>query len=67
MEENVIQIHVGITIKDYIWNSSTCSCENENCLASMMDDSVIMRDEVKKNPNILHFQWCCQYKELWYK
>ena len=56
MEENVIQIHAGITIKDYIWNSSTCSCENENCLTSMMDDSLIMRDEVKKKPDILHFQ-----------
>ena len=43
MEENVIQINVGITInvdvsvykkqhiceKDYIWNPVTCSCENE--------------------------------------
>ena len=56
MEENVIQIHDRITVKDYIWNSSTCSSENENFLTSMMDDSVIMRDEVQKKPNILHFQ-----------
>ena len=32
--------------KDQIWNPSTCICENEKYLASIMDDSVIMCDEV---------------------
>ena len=32
--------------KDYVWNPATCSCENEKYLASIVDDSVIMCDEV---------------------
>ena len=32
--------------KDYIWNPSTCSCENGKYLASIMDDSAITCDEV---------------------
>ena len=32
--------------KDYIWNPATCSCKNEKHLASIMDDSVIMFDEI---------------------
>ena len=32
--------------KDYIWNPSTCSCENEKRLASIMDDSLFTCDEV---------------------
>ena len=32
--------------KDYIWNPSTCGCENGKYLGSVMDDSAIMRDEV---------------------
>ena len=28
-------------------NSATCNCENGKCLASIMDDSVIICDEVK--------------------
>ena len=31
--------------KDYIWNHSTCSCENRKYLASIMDDSAITYDE----------------------
>ena len=27
--------------RDYVWNPSTCSCENGKYLASIMDDSVI--------------------------
>ena len=27
--------------KRYIWNTATCSCENEKYLASIMDDLVI--------------------------
>ena len=30
----------------YTWNPSTCSCESEKYLASIMDVSVIMCDEV---------------------
>ena len=32
--------------KDYVWNPVTCNCENGNYLASTMDDSVIMCDEI---------------------
>ena len=34
--------------KDCIWNPCTCICENGKYLASIMDDSVITRDEVIK-------------------
>ena len=58
MEENVIQINGATTInvyvskkrhifeKYYIWNPSTCSCENGKYLASIMDNSAIMCDEI---------------------
>ena len=32
--------------KDYIWNRATCSCENSKYLASIIDNSVIMCDEI---------------------
>ena len=32
--------------KEYVWNLSTCNCENGKYLASIMDDSVIMCDEI---------------------
>ena len=32
--------------KDYIWNHSRCSCEKLKYLASIMDDSAIICDEV---------------------
>ena len=32
--------------KDNVWNLATCSCENEKYLASIMDDSRIICDEV---------------------
>ena len=66
MEENVIQINVGITINvdvsvknvmyvknyyDYVWNRTTCSCEYGKYLASIMDDSVIMCDEIIQSYN----------------
>ena len=35
--------------KDYIWNLSTCICENRKHLASIMDDSAIICDEVIKS------------------
>ena len=56
--KKLLQINVGIKInvdvsvktsvceKDYIWNLSTCSCENGKYLASIMDDSAIMCDEI---------------------
>ena len=59
MVENVIQINGGIKInvdvskkchaceKDYVVNPVTCSCENGNYLANIMDDSAIICDEVK--------------------
>ena len=31
---------------EYVWNSSTCICENEKYLANIMDDSAIICDEV---------------------
>ena len=50
MGKNVIRINGGITInvdvsvrkhhvceKDYIWNPSTCSCDNGKYLASIID------------------------------
>ena len=59
MEENVIQINVGIMInvevslkkshvceKDYICNPFTCSCKNGKYLLSIMDDLGITYDEV---------------------
>ena len=32
--------------KNYFWNPATCSYENEKYLASIMDDSAIICDEV---------------------
>ena len=56
--KNVVQIKYGIMInadavvktivylKDYIWNSVTCSYKNENNLASIIDDSVITCNKI---------------------
>ena len=59
MKENVFQMNGGITInvdvsvkkhnicdKHYIWNSASCSCQNGEFLANIMDDSVITCDEI---------------------
>ena len=58
MEQNVIQINGGITTivdvsvkkhiceNDYVWNSTTCNWENGKYLASIIDDSAILCDEV---------------------
>ena len=35
--------------KDYVWNPATCNCENGKNLASIMNDSAIMRDKVVKS------------------
>ena len=32
--------------KNYIWNPTTCSCENGKYLANIIDDSVITCDEI---------------------
>ena len=32
--------------KDHVWNPSTCICENEKYLASIMDDSTIICDKI---------------------
>ena len=33
-------------LKDFVWNPATCNCENEEYLASIIDDSVIICDEI---------------------
>ena len=38
----------NVSEKDYVWNPSTCNCENDEYLASIMDDSTIICDEVIK-------------------
>ena len=58
----MIQINRGITVnvdvrvkniiyvkQNHIWNPSKCSCENGKYLASIMNDSAIMCDEVIKS------------------
>ena len=58
MEENIVQMNGGITInadvslkkrhiceRNYMWNPSTCSCENRKYLVSITDDSVITCDK----------------------
>ena len=37
---------IHVCEKDYVWNPSKCICENEKYLASIMDDSKIICDEV---------------------
>ena len=32
--------------KNYVWNLSTCNCENGKYLPSIMDDSAIICDEI---------------------
>ena len=62
MVENVTQIKSWITInvnvsakikkkhhaykKDYIWNSSTCTCERSKYSETNIDNSVIIFDEI---------------------
>ena len=35
--------------KDYVWNPGTCNCENGQYLASIMDDSAIICNEIIKS------------------
>ena len=37
--------------KEYVWNPSTCICENGKYLASIMDDSAFICDEVISSYN----------------
>ena len=37
-----------IYVKKIFWNPATCNCENGKYLASIMDDSTIICDEVMK-------------------
>ena len=59
IEENVTKINGEVTInvnvsgkiiiyvkKDHIWNPATYSCKNRKYLASIIDHSVIMCDEI---------------------
>ena len=44
--------NVNVSVKNVmfgnrlVWNPATCSCEDGKCLASIVDDSAIMCDEV---------------------
>ena len=62
MEEYIIQINDGLMAnvnvsvknvryikKDYICNPSTCGCKNRKHLASIMDYSAIMCDEIMES------------------
>ena len=64
MEEIRIQINDGVIInadvsvknviyveKNYIWNPATSNCKNGKQLASIMDDSRIMCDEIIESYN----------------
>ena len=37
--------------KDYVWDPATCNCENKKYLASIMDDSWVICDEVVESYN----------------
>ena len=43
--------------KDYVWNPATCNCENVKYLASIMDDSVIMFDEIIEKIVPTNIKW----------
>ena len=36
----------NICKEDYVWNPATCNCENGKYLASIIDDSTIICDEI---------------------
>ena len=40
---------IHVCEKDYVWNPSKCICENGKHLASIMDDSTVIYDEVIKS------------------
>ena len=41
--------NIHVFEKDYVWNAPTCICKNRKYLASIMDDSAIIRDEVRES------------------
>ena len=41
-----VQRTYNICEKGYIWSLATCSCGNDKCLGSIIDDSVITCDEI---------------------
>ena len=47
----VVILLMNVCEKDYVWNPATCSCKNGKYLASVMDVSVIMCDEVIESYN----------------
>ena len=42
----MVNVDASMCEKDCIWNPATCSCENGKYLASIIDNSVIMCDEI---------------------
>ena len=40
---------IHVCEKDYVWNPDRYNCRNGKCLASIMDDSAIIYDEVIKS------------------
>ena len=56
--KNGITINVGVSVKiqkniicakkNHIWNPATCSCKNGKYVESIIDDSVVICDEIKK-------------------
>ena len=44
-----IKQKIHVCKKDYVWNPSKCICENGEYLASIMDDSMILCDEIIKS------------------
>ena len=42
--------------KDNVWNPATCNCENVKYLASIMDDSAIMFDEIIEKTGPTNFK-----------
>ena len=39
--------------KKYIWNPAICNCKNRKYLASIIDNSVIMCDEIMEETKIV--------------
>ena len=39
--------------KNYIWNLATYSCENDKCVGSVIDDSLIICDEIIEETKIV--------------
>ena len=58
-----------VCVKSYVWNPATCICENGKFLASIMDDSAIICDEVIESydEEIKNYSNKSQWKEsnLW--